>query len=76
MRRLMVLFLILSTIIAMSFAQLNFSTGWGKRASNASPNGGSNENCKTSVEVLMLIYKLIQNEAQRVFECNKFTNDK
>lgn len=48
--------------VGICTAQLNFSTGWGKRASNsanASPLSDGN-NCKTPIESLMMVYKLIQ----------------
>lgn len=49
-------------LISFCTAQLNFSPGWGKRAMSQSVNSGSGSDstCKTSVESLMLIYKLIQ----------------
>lgn len=49
-------------MVGICTAQLNFSPGWGKRAMAQAVNtgGGSDPTCKTSVESLMLIYKLIQ----------------
>lgn len=49
-------------LMSLCAAQLNFSPGWGKRAlaQNVNLGGGNDPICKTSVESLMLIYKLIQ----------------
>ncbi|XP_075221443.1 adipokinetic hormone [Lycorma delicatula] len=54
-------------MIVLCVAQLNFSPSWGKRSFGP-------ENCKTSMDSLMYIYKLIQSEAQKVVECEKFGN--
>ncbi|XP_044741690.1 hypertrehalosaemic prohormone-like [Chrysoperla carnea] len=64
---------ILVTLIIESEAQLNFSTGWGKRSRNSGlsldvdVNDGAK--CKVSVDSLMQIYKLIQMEAQKLLNC-------
>lgn len=49
-------------MVGLCTAQLNFSPGWGKRAMVQAANAGGtgDSTCKTSVESLMLIYKLIQ----------------
>lgn len=50
--------IVMLAIASICSAQLNFSPGWGKRTMpNPSPMG---DNCKTSVDAIMLIYKLIQ----------------
>ncbi|RZF38311.1 hypothetical protein LSTR_LSTR016254 [Laodelphax striatellus] len=48
-------------------AQVNFSPNWGKRAA-------SSEGCKASMDSIMYLYKLIQNEAQKIVDCEKFSN--
>ncbi|XP_015597536.1 hypertrehalosaemic prohormone [Cephus cinctus] len=57
-------------------AQLNFSTGWGKR-SQLLPTGGSSSSCSSqgrpSLEQLLGLYNLIQMEAQRILDCQKLT---
>ncbi|EFA04704.2 adipokinetic hormone 2 precursor [Tribolium castaneum] len=60
---------LLITIVGLCAAQLNFTPNWGKRA----PEGESNR-CKESVDTIMLIYKIIQNEAQKLVDCEKFSN--
>lgn len=65
--------------------QLTFTPTWGKRDPGSSLSGGSSggtnpqmmytggsaeTNCKTSMESLLMIYRLIQTEAQRIMACN------
>lgn len=55
----MALVVVLLVVLGVCSAQLNFSTGWGKRA----PGGNippSADNCKSSVDTVMLLYKIIQ----------------
>ncbi|KAK7790124.1 hypothetical protein R5R35_001172 [Gryllus longicercus] len=54
-------------LLTFASAQVNFSTGWGKRS-------GTQDGCKSSMDSLMYIYKLIQMEAQKIIECEKFAN--
>ncbi|KAF5273423.1 hypothetical protein FQA39_LY07440 [Lamprigera yunnana] len=68
-----VIFLLVVVTVNICVAQLNFSTGWGKRSQSGNPSGITEGNCKTPVDTLMLIYKLIQNEAQKMQECEKFS---
>ncbi|KAJ3639647.1 hypothetical protein Zmor_002992 [Zophobas morio] len=63
---------LLIALVGICAAQLNFSPNWGKRATSSA--GGENDNCKESVDTIMLIYKIIQNEAQKLVECEKFSN--
>lgn len=51
-------------------AQVNFSPSWGKRASMPP----QQEACKPSMDSLMYLYKLIQDEAQKLTDCEKFAN--
>lgn len=47
-------------LIGICSAQVNFTPNWGKRTVN-SLNGHESENvCKESVDIVMLIYKMIQ----------------
>ncbi|XP_044256952.1 hypertrehalosaemic prohormone-like [Tribolium madens] len=64
------LIVVLIVFAGVCTAQLNFSTDWGKRSgSSTTPEAN---NCKESVETVMLIYKIIQNEAQKLIECGKY----
>ncbi|XP_050497269.1 hypertrehalosaemic prohormone [Diabrotica virgifera virgifera] len=67
-----VIIIVIVAVIAYCTAQVNFSPNWGKRAINPGEENGNN--CKESVDTLMLIYKIIQNEAQKLVECEKFSN--
>ncbi|XP_034234337.1 hypertrehalosaemic prohormone [Thrips palmi] len=49
-------------------AQVNFSPSWGKRGAP------QQEACKPSMDSLMYLYKLIQDEAQKLSDCEKFNN--
>lgn len=66
MSRLSVVFVVVLVFLfvcSRANAQLNFSTGWGKRGLGSGATGvagGDPVNCKTSVDSLMIIYKLIQ----------------
>lgn len=56
-------FALLLCLAAICTAQLTFTPGWGKRAVSQGSqvqNGQLESGCKTSVDSLMLIYKLIQ----------------
>ncbi|CAH1377800.1 unnamed protein product [Tenebrio molitor] len=72
MYRVLLIFLLVA-FVGVCSAQLNFSPNWGKRVSSTT-GGGESDNCKESMDVIMLIYKLIQNEAQKLVECEKFSN--
>lgn len=68
----MALVVVLLVVLGVCSAQLNFSTGWGKRA----PGGNippSADNCKSSVDTVMLLYKIIQAEAQKLVDCERYT---
>ncbi|KAG5894426.1 hypothetical protein JTB14_019796 [Gonioctena quinquepunctata] len=58
--------------IGFCTAQVNFSPNWGKRAPNSGDDNANN--CRENVDTIMLIYKIIQNEAQKMVECEKFSN--
>ncbi|ENN81145.1 hypothetical protein D910_01971 [Dendroctonus ponderosae] len=64
-----------AALVFVSFcaAQVNFSPNWGKRALN-NPSEDTENGCKESVDTLIYIYKLIQNEAQKLLECEKNSN--
>ncbi|KAG5674385.1 hypothetical protein PVAND_004361 [Polypedilum vanderplanki] len=64
-------------------SQLTFSPSWGKRASATQPQvlfGDSSSNtipqstplqaCNPKMESMLIIYRLISNEAQKMIECN------
>ncbi|XP_044267367.1 hypertrehalosaemic prohormone [Tribolium madens] len=58
------------TFVSLCAAQLNFTPNWGKRT----PTEGESNRCKESVDTIMLIYKIIQNEAQKLVDCEKYSN--
>ncbi|XP_071448530.1 hypertrehalosaemic prohormone [Hetaerina americana] len=66
---LLALALLLVALVHRTTAQVNFTPGWGKR-------GGleAAASCKPSMESIMYLYKLIQGEAQKLVDCDKFTN--
>uniref|UniRef100_A0A1A9URT0 Uncharacterized protein n=2 Tax=Glossina TaxID=44049 RepID=A0A1A9URT0_GLOAU len=47
--------------------QLTFSPDWGKRSGNAFDTQPGN--CKTSNDMLMEIFRFVQNEAQLFLDC-------
>nr|CAD7435084.1 unnamed protein product [Timema monikensis] len=68
MVRLLVILLVSSCLlVAFCGAQVNFSPSWGKRSITP-------ENCKTTMDSLMYINKLIQSEAEKILDCEKFTS--
>lgn len=48
--------ILLIFMTTVSLAQVTFTPNWGKRGLNP----GIDNNCKASVDVIMMIYKLIQ----------------
>nr|AML80825.1 AKH preprohormone-like protein [Neotermes castaneus] len=60
------LLVVVALFLVLCEAQVNFSPNWGKRS------GLQDGPCKASTDSLMYIYKLIQNEAQKLVECEKF----
>nr|XP_012146916.1 PREDICTED: adipokinetic prohormone type 2-like [Megachile rotundata] len=53
-------------------AQLNFSTGWGKR--NQRVNERANEcvlRARPSLEQLLMVYDIIQTQARKMMDCRK-----
>ncbi|XP_058815650.1 hypertrehalosaemic prohormone-like [Topomyia yanbarensis] len=68
--------LICASLIFVCEAQLTFTPSWGKRSSvqlgSNMPNSfGAQDGCKTPVDSLMVIYRMIQSEAQKILECNQ-----
>ncbi|EAT35885.1 AAEL011996-PA [Aedes aegypti] len=68
--------LICAALIFVCDAQLTFTPSWGKRSSNPlsmnMPGSfGVQDSCKTPVDSLMVIYRMIQTEAQKILECNQ-----
>lgn len=55
----LVTIVVIMALLGICIAQVNFSTDWGKRSLNP-PSNASNNNCKVSIDTIMLIYKLIQ----------------
>ncbi|XP_053696865.1 hypertrehalosaemic prohormone [Sabethes cyaneus] len=68
--------LICASLIFVCEAQLTFTPSWGKRSStplalNMQNTFGVQDGCKTPVDSLMVIYRMIQTEAQKILECNQ-----
>ncbi|XP_058451565.1 hypertrehalosaemic prohormone [Malaya genurostris] len=68
--------LICASLIFVCEAQLTFTPSWGKRSSAQMalnmPNAfGGQDGCKTPVDSLMVIYRMIQSEAQKILDCNQ-----
>ncbi|XP_065081363.1 hypertrehalosaemic prohormone [Ochlerotatus camptorhynchus] len=68
--------LICAALIFVCEAQLTFTPSWGKRSSaplamNMQGSFGVQDSCKTPVDSLMVIYRMIQTEAQKILECNQ-----
>ncbi|KAJ8985880.1 hypothetical protein NQ317_006254 [Molorchus minor] len=68
-----ILIIVFVSLLGFCAAQVNFSPNWGKRA--LSPVEENDNNCRENVETVMLIYKIIQNEAQKLIDCEKFSNN-
>ncbi|KAF7281926.1 hypertrehalosaemic prohormone-like [Rhynchophorus ferrugineus] len=66
----LVLFIV---FVCFCSAQVNFSPNWGKRALT-NPSDDTENKCKESVDTLLQIYKIIQSEAQKLLECEKYSN--
>lgn len=67
--KLTILILVIASSILLCQSQLTFSPNWGKR--NVAPTNigqmmstgggiGQNNNCKTSVDSIMLLYRIVQ----------------
>uniref|UniRef100_U5EY62 Putative adipokinetic hormone-like protein n=1 Tax=Corethrella appendiculata TaxID=1370023 RepID=U5EY62_9DIPT len=69
--------LISTSLFFICNAQLTFTPAWGKRAAGnlnlnmQNPYSTMPDNCKTPVDSLMVIYRLIQSEAQKFLECTQ-----
>ncbi|XP_046658769.1 hypertrehalosaemic prohormone [Homalodisca vitripennis] len=55
-------------LVTVCCAQVNFSPSWGKRGVS------QQDGCKASMDSLMYLYKLVQSEAQKIVDCEKFAN--
>ncbi|KAJ6641637.1 Adipokinetic hormone [Pseudolycoriella hygida] len=65
---------LITFVVSSSFGQLTFTPQWGKRSGNPSSNSdfsNQSEMCKTSMDSMMFIYKMIQAEAQKYVECSQ-----
>ncbi|KAJ8923495.1 hypothetical protein NQ315_010073 [Exocentrus adspersus] len=70
-----ILIVVFISLIGFCTAQVNFSPNWGKRALSSPGTEEHNDiNCRENMDTLMLIYKIIQNEAQKLMDCEKFSN--
>ena len=64
----MVIIFGLILVSAICSGQVNFTPNWGKRAAVTQV---IDTECKTSLESLLYIYKILQSEAQKIIECKK-----
>ncbi|XP_025422856.1 adipokinetic prohormone type 1-like [Sipha flava] len=53
-------------------AQVNFTPTWGQGKRNAPASVQATDECK-SMDTLIYIYKLVQNEAQRIAMCERMS---
>ncbi|XP_029052759.1 hypertrehalosaemic prohormone-like [Osmia bicornis bicornis] len=80
-RKIQLSFLAIVFLLCLSFelgadAQLNFSTGWGKRSQQRvsgfeRANGECIFQAKPSLEQLLIVYNIIQTEAKKMMDCRK-----
>uniref|UniRef100_A0A182R1D8 Uncharacterized protein n=1 Tax=Anopheles farauti TaxID=69004 RepID=A0A182R1D8_9DIPT len=70
--------LICAALMLICEAQLTFTPTWGKRSQGAlgmNPLGGGTsfgqDACKTPVDSLLVIYRMIQAEAQKIVDCSQ-----
>ncbi|KFB42998.1 hypertrehalosaemic prohormone [Anopheles ziemanni] len=69
--------LICAALMFVCDAQLTFTPAWGKRSPGAlgmSPLAGTSygqDACKTPVDSLLVIYRMIQAEAQKIVDCSQ-----
>ncbi|XP_053661848.1 hypertrehalosaemic prohormone [Anopheles marshallii] len=68
--------LICASMMLICEAQLTFTPAWGKRSQGAmgiNPLGSSfgQDACKTPVDSLLVIYRMIQAEAQKIVDCSQ-----
>ncbi|XP_065353871.1 red pigment-concentrating prohormone-like [Cloeon dipterum] len=61
---------------------VNFSPGWGKRGLSGAAGPGvgipqelRDSSCKSSMDTILHIYKLVQAEAQKLTNCEKFGSE-
>nr|ADB91364.1 prepro-hypertrehalosemic hormone [Blattella germanica] len=65
------LVVVVALALVVCEAQVNFSPGWGTGKRSGIQEGP----CKGSTESIMYIYKLVQSEAQKLLECDKFASN-
>uniref|UniRef100_A0A182MX76 Adipokinetic hormone 1 n=1 Tax=Anopheles culicifacies TaxID=139723 RepID=A0A182MX76_9DIPT len=68
--------LICASLMFICDAQLTFTPAWGKRSQGAmgiNPLGSTfgQDACKTPVDSLLVIYRMIQAEAQKIVDCSQ-----
>uniref|UniRef100_T1H5C7 Adipokinetic hormone 1 n=1 Tax=Megaselia scalaris TaxID=36166 RepID=T1H5C7_MEGSC len=61
--------LCLASTLALSVAQLTFTSSWGKRGNALFDQQQDPVPCKTPTEILVEIFRFVQNEGQRFIEC-------
>lgn len=61
--------LLVAVAFSLCAAQVNFTPTWGKRGMSAPCDG-----CKTTLESMVVILKLVQAEAQKLAECERAGN--
>ncbi|XP_076295636.1 adipokinetic prohormone type 3 [Lasioglossum baleicum] len=71
-----VIFLVCLILVSGTRAQLNFSTGWGKRSERRGASDSMDSvNCGSrgapTLEQLLNVYHSIQMEAQKMLDCRK-----
>uniref|UniRef100_A0A1L8DQ52 Putative adipokinetic hormone n=1 Tax=Nyssomyia neivai TaxID=330878 RepID=A0A1L8DQ52_9DIPT len=77
MTKFIVLAVLLICAIVYVNAQLTFTPGWGKRSEPTlhGGQGGVSSESRMPVEnmdsLVLLIYRMIQNEAQKLVDCNQ-----
>lgn len=70
MRRFWTIIFGIILISAVCTGQVNFSPNWGKRAVGQ----GIDPGCKTPLESLLYIYRLLQSEVQKIIDCKRLSN--
>nr|UES72857.1 adipokinetic hormone [Carausius morosus] len=70
MKRCLLVLLVCACAVLMCTAQLTFTPNWGTGKRSGIPS----EACKIPVESLALIGKIIQNEAQKLVECEHYAS--
>ncbi|XP_055698900.1 hypertrehalosaemic prohormone [Phlebotomus papatasi] len=77
MTRILILAVLLTSVLMCVNAQLTFTPGWGKRSDpsvHSSPGAMASESrlpVDNMDSLVLLIYRMIQNEAQKLVDCNQ-----